>query len=358
MPTYRTTPLHTLITPTTGNMQAIGNSNFGKALGVNDNGKVVGSLDDNGPDKAFIWEEDGGAVHLTDLNDLLAPGQLEAQGAEVGTILYEARGINNNNQIIANGRYSNGGESYLYGFLIEDNDGGLFDDGGGITVTNLGMIGDRAYTYANDINVFGQIVGGSFSPKREHGRHAFLWEGGVIQDLGTLPRDPSSVARSISDSGIIVGQSGDGSYADPDGPQAFMWQNGRMSDLNAELPTGSGWVLEDANAVNAQGQLVGRGFAPGSQQYYDSYLLTNSLAVPTISISDATVLEGDTGTTAVALTITLSEPVPVGDTLNVDYSTVGANPGEDFVAASGFVEFSEGQTSAVVTVEPNSGTAK
>ena len=78
----------------------------------------------------------------------------------------------------------------------------------GITVTDLGALGSRQYTYATDINNLGQIVGASASARTNQGYHAFLWEDGVMQDLGTLPKDASSRALGISDTGLVVGYSG------------------------------------------------------------------------------------------------------------------------------------------------------
>ena len=51
---------------------------------------------------------------------------------------------------------------------------------------------------------------------------------------------------------------------------AFLYSNGTMTDLNALIP--SGWTLEQANAINDAGQIVGYGYNPQGQQ--DAFLLT------------------------------------------------------------------------------------
>ena len=46
---------------------------------------------------------------------------------------------------------------------------------------------------------------------------------------------------------------------------------GVMSDLNALIPAGSGWTLENANAINDAGQIVGSGLRGGKLR---AFLLT------------------------------------------------------------------------------------
>ena len=58
--------------------------------------------------------------------------------------------------------------------------------------------------------------------------HAFLWQNGVMQDLGTLPGDYYSVGYSINNLGQIVGQSCDVNR----NCRAFLWSKGTMTDLN------------------------------------------------------------------------------------------------------------------------------
>ena len=72
-------------------------------------------------------------------------------------------------------------------------------------------------------------------------------------------------------------------------------------------------------------------------------------AVPKISISDATVKEGDNGTQAVTLTFTLSEAADFG--VSVEYTTVAgtASAGTDYQSAMGTLTFAAGETSKQVT---------
>ncbi|MCC7265231.1 MAG: hypothetical protein IT369_22215, partial [Candidatus Latescibacteria bacterium] len=85
--------------------------------------------------------------------------------------------------------------------------------------------------------------------------------------------------------------------------------------------------------------------------------LTNDDAVPTISVNDVTVTEGNSGTTAMNFTVSLS--AVSGQTVTVAYATAnGAAPGSssaalagsDFTAASGILTIAAGQASATIAV--------
>jgi hypothetical protein len=71
---------------------------------------------------------------------------------------------------------------------------------------------------------------------------------------------------------------------------------------------------------------------------------------PTISISDATKTEGNTGTVNAVFKVSLSEPS--GQTVEVKYATANgtAAAGSDYVAKSGTLSFSPGQTSKNITI--------
>ena len=89
------------------------------------------------------------------------------------------------------------------------------------TMTDLGNLGG-AWASASGINDRGQVVGGSTTTAGSG--HAFLWEKGVMTDLGTLGEGNSyaSYASGINARGQVVGDSlsltGSGTF------HAFLWK--------------------------------------------------------------------------------------------------------------------------------------
>ena len=116
------------------------------------------------------------------------------------------------------------------------------------------------------INDLGEIVGGSDSGNINN-PHAVLWKAGVPQDLGVLPGGSWSGAAAINAFGTVVGNGN--CFAS--GSHAFVWTaNDGIQDLNALIPT-SGWILQQALAINVAGQVVGVGTIQGNQH---AFLLT------------------------------------------------------------------------------------
>jgi len=73
--------------------------------------------------------------------------------------------------------------------------------------------------------------------------------------------------------------------------------------------------------------------------------------VPTVSIADASVIEGDSGTTNLVFTLTLSSASSTPVTVNVGTSgTATATVGIDYIVTSANVTFTPGQTTATFTV--------
>jgi probable HAF family extracellular repeat protein len=133
-----------------------------------------------------------------------------------------------------------------------------------------GWINSYAYGINNQSEVVGSVsdsTGGTggvdIDPADTDGRaEAFLWRNGTMTGLGTLPGGRDSEAYGINDGETIVGRSGG---------NAVVWQAGKIRDLNSLLPAGSGWVLQEARAINRKGQIVGIGTLAGKPH---SFLLT------------------------------------------------------------------------------------
>ncbi len=89
---------------------------------------------------------------------------------------------------------------------------------------------------------------------------AFVWRNSKTRVLGTLGGE-SSKALGINNNGQVVGKA-DVGPPDVHGDEkthAFLWQNGRMHDLNGFVSARSGWVLYSANGINDKGWIVGMG---------------------------------------------------------------------------------------------------
>ncbi|MHC4913405.1 MAG: hypothetical protein ACYTE5_10490, partial [Planctomycetota bacterium] len=126
-----------------------------------------------------------------------------------------------------------------------------FGTPGRYEVVILGTLGgDRSYAWG--INDEGQVVGESTTPDGHY--HAFLWQDGVMTDMGVIGTGPYgaeiSCAKSINNHGQAVGYSA----LDIEWPDhAFLWEDGQMQDLGT-----FGGYESSATCINNIGQVVGR----------------------------------------------------------------------------------------------------
>lgn len=138
--------------------------------------------------------------------------------------------------------------------------------GTGYTFVDLGTLGGD-HSGAMGMNDQGQIVGWSTIPGCTTGngapcKRAFLWENGVMTDLGFLAGDEGSIARAINDNGLIVGNSerdvlnASGTY------HAVTFSVGNAPTPLPDLGHGTSW----ASDVNESGVIVGYATDPNSFQ--------------------------------------------------------------------------------------------
>lgn len=202
-------------------------ANITQAHGINDSGQVIGSrrILVSGlqfADRPFLWE-DGTVIGL---------------GGLPGGFANSAHGINDSGQVVGSSSSTVGSRAFLW------------DSG---TMTDLGVLPGDSSSSARGINNSGQVVGHSINTTCPPGIlatcqsiRAVLWDSGTMIELGGLPGGANlASARSINDSGQVVGYSGA-----TNGERAFLWDSGIMTDL------GDGDMSFDFD-VNADGQIVG-----------------------------------------------------------------------------------------------------
>lgn len=83
-----------------------------------------------------------------------------------------------------------------------------------------------------------------------------------LNDSGQAIGDSGDYPAAINDQGQIVGFMGDSIPGDPG--LATLWDNGQLYDLNNFIPANSGWVLQQAYAINDLGQIAGIGTYDGN----------------------------------------------------------------------------------------------
>jgi large repetitive protein len=72
--------------------------------------------------------------------------------------------------------------------------------------------------------------------------------------------------------------------------------------------------------------------------------------LPTITINDATITEGDSGTNNITFTLTLSQASTQSVSVNYNTSNITALSGSDYTAASGAITFAAGETTKTITI--------
>jgi len=115
---------------------------------------------------------------------------------------------------------------------------------------DLGTLPGWKNSYAYAINASGQVTGYVSHTYPNDAMQAILWSHKKIIGLGYLTRSKTSRAFGMNNACQIVGTSD---------ARAFLWQHSKMLDLNALIPANSGWILEEARAINNKGQIVGEG---------------------------------------------------------------------------------------------------
>jgi probable HAF family extracellular repeat protein len=224
----------------------------GVAAGYSENG-VLDSLTGFPETRAVIW----------------ANGQIQDLGTLGGNASY-ANAINNHGQVVGaalNAIADPFGDSFLpFAFIFPvATQARAFSWTQGNGMQDVGTLGSGVDSQAFLVNESGQVVGVSFtssSPNSNNGpaclanvptQDPFLWENGIITDLGTLGGH-CGWPYGLNNAGAVIGNStpsGDG-FGLP-----FLWT--RQTGMQALSTTAAGSLGGEAYAINDTGQVVGYG---------------------------------------------------------------------------------------------------
>lgn len=238
-------------------LAAMGDGNTGKAL--NNRGDVAGECQQNHRGKACIWKADGSVrtfrgpegardyITVADINDAQQVvgyaqgrhGPLRAYIFDNGVskdlgsfdgVWSQASAVNKLGHVSG---YSTDAAGVFHAFIHD-----------GTELKDLGALAE--HSFAEDLNDNDVAVGRADVGNGE--RHAVIFKDGQVIDLGTLGSGDSQ-ALAINNHEVVVGDSGG---------SAFVYRNGRMTDLNRDLDpvTGAGWRLVSAVNINDRGQIA------------------------------------------------------------------------------------------------------
>ncbi len=244
-------PIRTAAIFSKGSSAALGRNNktdrYSRATDINNTGMVVGfagPTEDGHDTHAFAWSEAAGMFDLGTLGGAYA----------------QALAINDAGFVTGHAEVSDGLKGGAkHAFLAQVSPSGAT----GKLMIDLGTLGG-SYSYGTAISEKGHVVGYSTMSDAVGSFHAFLYQGGQMQDIGSLAQDDiktdQSFAFGVNRDGQVVG------YAFLPLDQAveqvgFIYQAGKMQDLNQLIgPAAKRYLIYAATAINDNGQIAATAF--------------------------------------------------------------------------------------------------
>ena len=164
----------------------------------------------------------------------------------------------------------------------------------GTKMLDLGTLGG-ANGSANWVNAAGDVTGSADLPDGTH--HAFLWTDGHMRDLPPGGNAPCSNGNAVNNRDEVAGN-----ITDCHGHElaAVLWSHGHAYDLNA-LIAPSALHLAEADYINDQGEIVGRGVLPNGDQHVFLLIPNPSVPLPAAAPSITKARQARTAQTAPAI---------------------------------------------------------
>ena len=270
-------------------------------VSITEGGDVVGRYNvcTVGPSLPFLWSKDAGFTTLS-VPQGFSSGRAEDSDSETGWIVGSmiAEGQNRNTAAVwingaptdlgtvPGGNHSQAsaisaarivgmwgnditGDPALQGFVWQDGE-----------MIDLGPSLGTAQGVARDVNTSGQIVGG-MGNSLLFNSHAFLWQDGVVEDLGVIPGGFTAEGVAINDATPvqIVGAGAIPAKGFTFGlTRAFFWEDGQMINLGT-LP---GLLRSACLDINDAGLVVGTAWGPGQHGivWYDGVMVDLNDLIP------------------------------------------------------------------------------
>jgi len=224
--------------------------NNGQALAINERGQVAGIAETATKDSTCLAPNQ---VLRFEAALWSASGQVQELPPFPGDTVGFALGMNNNGLVVgSSGTCDN---TTVVGLELGPR-AVLWDNGTPIDLGSLGGTMANTAAAVNDAGVVvgGSDLASEMPGYPGVQVHGFLWtKSGGMQDMGTVGQDFSSLPTAINNKGQVTGMSCD----DQGNCRAFLWQGGVMSDVNSLVPADAPLYLVMPLAINDSGTIAG-----------------------------------------------------------------------------------------------------
>ena len=254
-------------------------SRWSRAIACNATGVVVGEhgLENPMGRRAFVWTEARGFRTLPPLpgdsqawaNAVAADGRVAGAstglGHRVTPVVWDTNGVPRALSVVA------GRDAEVFAFRGAVIAGGTRTDDApahedafvgpvGGPYRRLGSVEPGTHSRALGVNAAGTVVG--YAEDEYRSQHAVAWGPGGVRKLGFRADGGADQASAVNEHGQIVGFA---YHPDAHRLLAFLHEGGVTRDLNTLVDlVATGWRLEEATAISAQGFVVGNGSLYGN----------------------------------------------------------------------------------------------